>query len=216
MSMIAKDTQGMSIPLLEPGVYVGICSGLIDLGIQKNEMYNNESRKLIIQWTIPGEEVEINGEKIARVMNKQYSFSLNQKSTLRKDLEAWRGKEFTEEELEGFDLLKILNTPCQLQIIEKERVGKNNVNTISAIMSVIKGTKVDKLKEEDLIVIDLEEAETFKKISKVPSWIQESMKRAKNYEESGLKKYMDENIKTDEEADDGEFITVEDTDELPF
>ena len=50
MSMIAKDTQGMSIPLLEPGVYVGICSGLIDLVIQKNEMYNNESRKLINQW----------------------------------------------------------------------------------------------------------------------------------------------------------------------
>lgn len=217
MSMIAKDTQGVSIPLLEGGVYYGICSAIIDLGIQKNEMYNNESRKLMIQWTIVGQEVEINGEKVARVMHKQYSFSLNQKSTLRKDLEAWRGKEFTEEELNGFDLNNILNIPCQLQIIEKERVGKNNVNTIGGIMSIPKTAKVDKLPKDNLIVLDLEDASTFKNYTKIASWIQDTIKRAKNYQESGLKQYVDENVKTDEELEDeGEFITVEETDDLPF
>ena len=219
MSMIAKDTQGITIPLLEGGVYYGVCSGIIDCGIQKNEMYNNESRKLMIQWNIVGEEVEINGEKVARIMHKQYGFSLNQKSTLRKDLEAWRGREFTEEELNGFDLNNILNIPCQLQIIEKERVGKNNVNAINGIMSIPKGTKIDKLDEKDLLVLDLEDPNTFANFEKIPSWIQDVIKRAKNYEESGMKKYVDENVKTDKEAeenDDGEYITVDDTEDLPF
>jgi len=66
MSMIAKDNGGARIPPLEDGVYLAICSGLIDLGIQKSEQFNNESRKMMIQYQIIGEDIEFNGETIAR------------------------------------------------------------------------------------------------------------------------------------------------------
>ncbi|MHA1379626.1 MAG: hypothetical protein ACTSRG_14730 [Candidatus Helarchaeota archaeon] len=46
--------------------------------------------------------------------------SLHAKATMRKFLESWRGKKFTKEELEGFDLQKILGKPCQLQIIHSD------------------------------------------------------------------------------------------------
>lgn len=216
MSMIAKDNGGMSIPPLEDGVYIAICSGLIDLGIQKNT-FNEEgrpSRKMIIQWTILGETIDINGEQLPRTMHKQYGFSIGSKSNLRKDLEAWRGRAFTDEELNGFDLKNILNVPCQMQIITKERVGKSDVNNISGIMSLPKGNNIDKLNEEDLIFFDIEDSSTYKNFEKVSKWIQEVIKQAENYESSGLKKYVEENVK--EEVEDGEYITVDDNEDLPF
>lgn len=215
MSMIAKDNGGMAIPPLENGVYIAICSGLIDLGIQVSEQFGTKSRKMIVQWIIAGETIDVNGEQLPRSMHKQYGFSIGSKSNLRKDLEAWRGRAFTDEELNGFDLKNILNVPCQMQIITKERVGKSDVNNISGIMSLPKGNNVDKLNEEDLTFFDIEDTSTYKNFERIPKWVQEVIKQAENYESSGLKKYVEENVK-EEVVEDGEFITVEDTDDLPF
>lgn len=220
MSMIAKDNGGVNIPALESGVYVAVCSGLIDLGIQSNEQFGNKSsRKMMIQWQILGENIEIDGEEITRKMHKQYGFSLNSKSNLRRDLEAWRGKAFTDEELKGFNMTKLLNVPCQLQILNKERAGKSNYNDIAGIMALPKGNQVEKLAEKELMVLDLEDPNTFIYYEKVTKWIQDRIKQAENYESSGLKKYVEENVKenTDEEnnEDDGEYITVDDNN-LPF
>lgn len=214
MSMIAKDNGGISIPPLANGVYIAICSGLIDLGIQVSEQFGTKSRKMIVQWTILGETVDVNCEQLPRIMHKQYGFSLGSKSNLRKDLEAWRGRAFTEEELNGFDLKNILNVPCQMQIITKERAGKSDVNNISGIMSLPKGNNVDKLNDADLVYFDIEDVSTYKQFERIPKWVQEVIKQAENYEESGLKKYVEENVK--EVSEEDEFITVDDTDDLPF
>lgn len=214
MSMIAKDNGGISIPPLANGVYIAICSGLIDLGIQVSEQFGTKSRKMIVQWTILGETVDVNGEQLPRIMHKQYGFSLGSKSNLRKDLEAWRGRAFTEEELNGFDLKNILNVPCQMQIITKERAGKSDVNNISGIMSLPKGNNVDKLNDADLVYFDIEDVSTYKQFERIPKWVQEVIKQAENYEESGLKKYVEENVK--EVSEEDEFITVDDTEDLPF
>ena len=214
MSMIAKDNGGISIPPLANGVYIAICSGLIDLGIQVSEQFGTKSRKMIVQWTILGETVDVNGEQLPRIMHKQYGFSLGSKSNLRKDLEAWRGRAFTEEELNGFDLKNILNVPCQMQIITKERAGKTDVNNISGIMSLPKGNNVDKLNDADLVYFDIEDVSTYKQFERIPKWVQEVIKQAENYEESGLKKYVEENVK--EVSEEDEFITVDDTEDLPF
>lgn len=214
MSMIAKDNGGISIPPLANGVYIAICSGLIDLGIQVSEQFGTKSRKMIVQWNILGETVDVNGEQLPRIMHKQYGFSLGSKSNLRKDLEAWRGRAFTEEELNGFDLKNILNVPCQMQIITKERAGKSDVNNISGIMSLPKGNNVDKLNDADLVYFDIEDVSTYKQFERIPKWVQEVIKQAENYEESGLKKYVEENVK--EVSEEDEFITVDDTEDLPF
>ena len=101
--MIVKGNQGVDIPRLEAGVYTAYSSMLVDLGIQRSEKFNKEIRKFRIIWTVSGETIEINGEEYPRTISKEYSFSIGDKSTLRKDLEAWRGQPFTEEELKGFE-----------------------------------------------------------------------------------------------------------------
>ena len=48
MSMIVKSNGNSEIKQLEPGVYTGIASAIIDLGIQENTLFGNKQRKAII------------------------------------------------------------------------------------------------------------------------------------------------------------------------
>ena len=49
---------------------------------------------------------------VARV----YTLSLHERAALRKDLESWRGRKFTEMELDGFDLEKLLGVNAQVAV----------------------------------------------------------------------------------------------------
>ena len=62
--------------------------------------------------------------------------SLHEKSTLRHNLERWRGRAFTATELQGFDLAKLLGAMCMLGLKANTK-GKTVVDTIN---SVPKGT----------------------------------------------------------------------------
>ena len=213
MSMVASDNGGIEIPKLEGGVYRSISSAMVDLGLQKSEKFKTTQRKFILIWTIQGEEVEINGEKQARQISKEYSFSLNEKSTLRKDLQSWRGKVFTDEELRGFNLLNVLNVACQLQIVLDEKNGKQ-YNNIAGIMSLPKGTKISPL--DDVYYFDIENMETWSNWGRITKWIQERIKKAENFESSGLKKYVEEyeEVIKEQEEKDPELKSA--NDDLPF
>ena len=118
--LTVKENGGSNIPILEEGSYPAVCYMLVDIGMQKNERYGNSSRKVIIGWEVAGEHVLVEGEEKPRVFSARYTASLNEKSLLRRDLAAWRGRDFTEEELKAFDLKSILGAPCLIQIIHKE------------------------------------------------------------------------------------------------
>jgi len=57
---------------------------------------------------------------------------LSEKANLRKDLENWRGKGFTEAELAGFDVESIRGANCLLTITETES-GKRKVSGVTAL-----------------------------------------------------------------------------------
>lgn len=214
MSMIAKENGGTSIPNLSDGVYTAISSMLIDLGVQRNEKFDKDQRKFILIWNIVGEIVKIGDLEVPRTISKEYGFSLNEKSNLRKDLEAWRGQAFTEEELRGFYLSNILNKGCQLQIINKESNGKS-YNNIAGIMALAKGMQEEQL--EETLVFDMEEQESWNNYHKVPGWIKEKIKKAINLVETGFDKYVEEYEKEHGEEEIPSYDKVMDSkDDLPF
>lgn len=187
MSMMVKSEGNSEIKQLDPGVYTGIASQIIDLGVQENLMFGKQQRKVIIVWNIVGEYVTINDKEVPRVMSKEYTMSLGEKSTLRKDLEAWRGRPFSAEELEGFDLKNVLNVPCQLQLIQKESNGKTFLN-IASIMSIPKGMKVEPL--EETFVFDTYDSATWENYDKISKWIKEKIKKALNLVQTQLDLYI--------------------------
>lgn len=219
MSLIAKSEGNLNIKKLEDGVYTAVSSMLVDLGIQKSEKYGKNSRKIIIVWNVTNEFIEINREKLPRVMSKEYTMTLSEKSTLRKDLQAWRGKQFTQEELKGFNLANILNKGCQLQILNTENNGKTYTNIV-AIMALPKGMSVESL--DKTIVFDTYDENTWNNYKVLPIWIQDKIKKAENISEKGLDIYIKEyeeivkeNQGKQEENTTNNEITTPD-DELPF
>jgi hypothetical protein len=87
--------------------------------------------KVRIVWQL-GQIDEEHGRRydVARV----YTLSLHERAALRKDLESWRGRKFTEIELsQGFDLERLVGVPAQIQVthdLSDEGVTFANVSTV--------------------------------------------------------------------------------------
>lgn len=137
MSLVASDTGGGDFKRVPAGVFSARCFSVIDLGTQETEFQGSTKtqRKVQIFWELYGEDEEGNklvtdeGEPMA--ISKRYTLSLSEKSKLRPDLEAWRGKPFTEDELKGFDLHNLMGAPCFLNITHSEKNGKTYSNVAS-------------------------------------------------------------------------------------
>jgi hypothetical protein len=67
-----------------------------------------------------------------------FTASLHEKAKLREFVESWRGRPFTAEEVEKFDLEKLLGAPAFVQIVHGESGGKVYAN-IKSIMQLPKG-----------------------------------------------------------------------------
>lgn len=180
MGLCVSETGGKGFPILEEGSYVGICNMLVDLGLQFNSSYGNSSRKVLIGWELPEELIEINGEKVPRTINQRYTASLNEKSVLRRDLSAWRGRDFTQAELEEFNLRNIVGAPCMLQVIHREYNGKKYAN-MASIMTLPKGMAKPQLTSEP-IVYDIDEDDPAK-VDMLPEWIATTIKGSESYQQ---------------------------------
>lgn len=201
MSLTVNGTSGANIAPIPQGTYLAVCNMLVDLGVQFNEAYKNSSRKVLIGWEIPEETIELEDGTHTRTINKRYTASLNEAATLRQDLAAWRGRDFTPEELAAFDLRSIVGASCMISIIHREYNGKTYAN-VSSIMALPKGTPKGKL-SENALVFDLDTA-TVDDVEKLPRWISDIVKKSVTYQE-----------KTVTPPDVSEF-TEEDDGELPF
>lgn len=175
-------------------------------------LYGKQQRKAIIVWNIVGETVKVNDEELPRVMSKEYTMSLGEKSTLRKDLEAWRGKPFSTEELQGFDLKNILNVPCQLQINQQEKNGKTYVN-IAAIMAIPKGMTVAPV--DNTYIFDTYDNTTWNNYDKIANWIKEKIKKGLNLAETQLDIYIKEYEEMKKEEEGKKQEEIEEDIEVP-
>ena len=133
MSFIAKDSGGGDFKKVAPGVHIGRCFKLIDLGTQE-ETYEGEAKllpKVCVYWELTGEDeegaplIDSNGDPL--VIWQEYTMSLGKKAKLRAALESWRGKAFTDEELKGFDVSKLIGAFCMVNVTHKtsQTSGKN-------------------------------------------------------------------------------------------
>ena len=143
MGLIAKESGGSGFAPVNEGLHQAVAYSLYDLGTHFNEKFNKHAHQILIIWEIPGERIDIDkdGEKLnlPRAISKKYTLSLGEKANLRKDLQTWRGRAFTAEELKGFDMKNILGKSCQIQIIHNKKDEKIYAN-ITAIMPTPKGS----------------------------------------------------------------------------
>jgi hypothetical protein len=187
MSFIVEDTGG-SFESTPVGSHLARCYRIVDVGTQKSE-YMGQSKllhKVMLGWEIHGTNDDGTPIKMKDgrpfAMFKNYTLSWAEKATLRIDLQSWRGKPFTSEEMRRFDLKTVLGAWCMLNVIERQgNDGKMYVNVanITPVPSVIKQhglpTAVNKNEIFNLSDPDMEMFNGFsenlkKKIMQSPEW----------------------------------------------
>lgn len=123
MGRHTSDTGGGDFTPAPEGTHIARCIELIDIGHQHGEYQGekNVREQVIIRWELPTETIEIDGSPEPMIVSKFYTNSLGEKANLRADLEAWRGRKFTPEELGGFDLNNILGKPCFVTVVHNDK-----------------------------------------------------------------------------------------------
>ena len=152
MGFIAKDSGGGDFKGVPRGVHIGRCYSLIDPGTQLTSGHYGEKLqyKIKIGWELFGEDdkgdpltVFIDGKEYPMTISKSYTLSLHEKAGLRKDLAAWRGKDFNDEEAKAFDVSKLLGAYCMVNVTQSESNGKtySNVAGLTPLPGALKNSK---------------------------------------------------------------------------
>lgn len=153
MAFIIRDTGGNgNYKRVPQGVFIGRCYSLIDLGTQTTtgQFGTKSQHKIRIGWELFGEDetgapltVDVDGLELPMTIQKSYTVSMHEKAGLRRDLAAWRGRDFTDEEMKEFDIAKLLGAYCMINVTESENNGKiySNVGGITPLPGALKNNK---------------------------------------------------------------------------
>ncbi len=152
MGFIASDAGGGNYKRVPQGAFIGRCYSLIDLGTQLSSGQYGEKmqHKIRIGWELFGEDddgqpltIDVDGVQMPMTISKSYTVSLHEKSSLRKDLAAWRGKDFTDEEARGFDIAKLIGAYCMVNVSTSETNGKtySNVAGLTPLPGALRNAK---------------------------------------------------------------------------
>jgi len=175
MGLIVKGTAQLA-----EGTYAAVCTGVVDIGTQLNEFYGKKRDEVLIIWTLPDELIEVEGEMLPRQVNNTYSATISGASRLRALLEGWRGKRFTNEELEGFDLRNILGTSCFVTVKRGvSKAGKEYIN-VESVSRFPKGVRPLDTGVEPILYC-IEDDWAFEELQTLPEWIQNRVKASEQY-----------------------------------
>ena len=146
MAFTVSDTGGGDFKPTPEGNHLARCYRIVDLGTQEGSYMGQPklSRELQVTWEIYA--ADEHGEAVAMPdgrpysTTKTYTASLSEKANLRKDLKAWRGQDFTPDELKAFDVSKLLGAACMLNIVHTAKGDKvyANVASISPVPAAMR------------------------------------------------------------------------------
>jgi hypothetical protein len=165
---IKKEAQ--EYELAPQGTHIARCYMVIDMGMQQTTF--GVKHKIQIGWELP---LELMKDNRPFVTSKEYTASLHPDSNLTTDLVSWRGRAFTEEELEGFDVFKVFGAPCMVTIIHTISTKGKTYANVKSVTSLPKGTVCpDPINGKMVFSLQEPVEEDFLKI---PEWLQKKINR---------------------------------------
>ena len=181
---ITATNEAPARELTPAGNHIARCYSMIHIGTVEEEYMGDMKmmNKARITWELPMEVrvfKEENGEQ-PMVISKEYTLSLGDKANLRKDLDSWRGKAFTDDEAMKFDITKLIGVPCMVNVIHKTSGKGKAYPFISAITPLPKGFNCPK-QVNDSFVFDYEENYSDEKIAAFPDFIKDKIKSSVEY-----------------------------------
>jgi hypothetical protein len=137
------------------GNHIATCYVVCDLGLQEKNYNGVKSfeHQVRLAWELPNETMQD-----GRVFSISQDFKLSMaeykgtKSKLRSYLESWRGKPFTQEEANDFDIFSVCGRSCMLNIVHKpNQDGTRTYANISAVAPLPKGMTAPQMINEPIM-----------------------------------------------------------------
>ena len=165
MSLTATKRES-DFEMTPAGAFVARCYRVIDLGTQKTEYMGQSKRapKVMLAWELIGAKPMADGRPFS--ISKRYTVSTHEKSTLAKDLQAWRGRAFTAEEARAFNIGNVLGAYCLINVTHNTGGDGNVYANVTSIMPVPKGMpKPAAVNQNQVFDIDNPDMELFNSFS---------------------------------------------------
>lgn len=184
--IIATNTGGGSnYEPVPAGNYVARCYSMVHIGTVPEEFQGEKKmmNKVRLTFELPTELKvfkEENGEQ-PYVLSKEFTLSMHEKATLRKWLESWRGKGFTEEEAKAFDITVLVGKSCMLNIIHKKKKDGETRADIATVSAMPKGmTCPDQINPTVVFSVNEFDPDLF---AKFPEFLQTKIKSSLEYKQ---------------------------------
>lgn len=187
MPTYAQKNTPFAREIVAPGNYFARCFMMVHIGTI-TDFKGKEINKIRIGWEIPTELKTLgNGNQVPFTVSKEFTLSMNEKSHLRKFLVSWRGREFTDADIESFDVAKIIGTTCMLNIIHKQSNKDSTIyyTDIAGVSPIPKGfTPLEPINP----VLLFEHANINQQaVDALPEWLKTKVMQSSEYKSFAIK-----------------------------
>ena len=177
MALRIKDRAKPKAPPVEPGVYMAVCVGVVDLGEQYNESYKNYSNKVKFVWALPTETIEIDGKTEERQLSREFAVATKKTGKLRIFLSGWNSKNYSDDEFMELDMFEQVGKACQLNVVLNDTGEYANVESV---IPIPKGFPAPTSKTA-FFTWDMDNWDDAV-FEKLPAWTQEQIKKSTQYQ----------------------------------
>lgn len=150
MATYAAKGGGKDFEKCEEGTHMAVCTLVADVGLQpgnpkftgvvdkngKPDSRGLPTPKVYLRWEVPGQRITYERDGVETegpaIIYANFRASMNEKATLRKMIESWRGKGFTDAEAEQFDVRNLIGQTCMLQVVHSDDGQYANVKNVMA------------------------------------------------------------------------------------
>ena len=174
---LSLSANGKHYDPVPAGSYRAVCVWVIDLGTQDTvyQGVRKAKHQVLLTFELADELME-DGRPF--VLSRTFTASLHENAGLRAFLDGWRGRKFTEQELEGFDLKNILGKPALVSVGHNESGDRIYAN-LNAAVKLPKGMTAPEKTHNELVAFDCD----MKQIpAGLPDWIKNKIRQSAEFQ----------------------------------
>lgn len=131
--LTAPVTGGGTKTLPPQGNHIGRCVQIIDMGTHWNENFGKWKRQVRLTFELPTELHVFDEDKGEEpfFVSVFCTLSMHENSTLRRHLESWRGKRFSDEEAGSFNIFTLADVPGMVNVTHSQDGKYADIASIS-------------------------------------------------------------------------------------
>lgn len=196
MALIAVANEGRDFPICPQDTHIGICTQIIDLGLQRQEYQGVEKgdpkREVKFVFTFP-DALREDGRPFSLStfgmplelgsFDRKDPTVLTYKSKLLKFLNTWRGQDLTPDEFKGLNLEKLYMMPCLVSVIHQPNKTTGKVSArLHTVNKIIKGAVPDNDIPNDYPCVYFDcESSTWSDFNMIDEFTQKTIQNAVNW-----------------------------------